>query len=242
MNVRAKLSDHQLAGAIARHLFVRDVAVAALDPRVDHGGLRDEERPAVLRAVKARRLEFTAGRTAARKAMAELGTLAVAIPSNTNRVPVWPTGLVGSISHCETACLAAIAHSRDVASIGIDIEPAGPLDPDFLGIVCTEAERDWLAGQDPADAGLLAKLVFSAKECAYKCQYPLTQQVFGFRTLTLAIDLETATFAAEFTRKVGVFPNKFCLNGRFAISAGLIVTAALLRPAELGNIKGCVAS
>ena len=58
------------------------------------------------RAVPQRRREFFAGRLAAHRAMEALGHLPEPVPMGQDRAPVWPQGLVGSISHGAGACAA----------------------------------------------------------------------------------------------------------------------------------------
>ena len=51
----------------------------------------------------------------------------------------------------------------DLAALGIDAEPARPLEPDVLEVVATVAERGRLVGP------LSGTVLFSAKEAFYKC-------------------------------------------------------------------------
>ena len=68
-----------LADAL-RGLLGPGIGVGVTDPIAPEGALWDTEKPAVARAVPKRRLEFTAGRVAARAAMADLGLPAAAVP------------------------------------------------------------------------------------------------------------------------------------------------------------------
>ena len=105
--------------------------------------MRPEEAPAIARAISKRRDECTAGRDAARAAMRVLGLAPTAIPQGTDRAPIWPTGLTGSIAHCDHICIAAGAPIKKCASLGLDIEPAIPLAEDLIPTVCTAGERKW---------------------------------------------------------------------------------------------------
>ena len=44
------------------------------------------------------------------------------IPSDIYGKPVWPEGVIGSLSHCEGCVGAAIGYTNYYRSIGIDIE------------------------------------------------------------------------------------------------------------------------
>lgn len=177
---------------------------AALPPRVVLGrGLPEPLWPGevVPGAVPARLAEFALGRSAARGAIQALGRAPVAIPMNPDRSPNWPSGITGSISHCAGACFAIAALRADFAGLGLDLEPAQPLDPGLLPVILRPEEH----GLDPL-------AVFVAKEAAYKAQYPITGQLFDFQTLS--VTLSDNRFAATFQRAVGRFAVGDQLQGR----------------------------
>ncbi|MEO5321967.1 4'-phosphopantetheinyl transferase superfamily protein [Mesorhizobium sp. CC13] len=217
--------------ALAR-LFEPDVAVAQGDPRGDWGAPLPGEEEAIARASAARRREFMAGRALARTAMRELGLAPAAVPAGGDRAPAWPAGTTGSISHCADWCVAAVARSADgYLSVGLDIEPALPLDAGLVEEICTADERAWLAAQPAGRRGLLARAVFSAKECAYKCQYPLSGKLFGFDAMSVRLDLASGTFVARFEADAGPFSRGEQLAGRMAIGRDHVVTAMTLKHA-----------
>ena len=192
-----------------------DAGIGVTDPKTA-GELWPEEAAAITRAIPKRRVEFAAGRSAARAAMAELGLSPCAIPQSSDRAPLWPEGMSGSIAHCDDYCIAAVAQVTHYKALGIDIEPATPLAPELIDIICTKPERDWLTSQpDPA---LAAKMIFSAKEAVYKAQYPLTRQIIGFDAVTLAISNGAFTVAANPT-----FAN---MKGAILTHDGLILSVA----------------
>lgn len=211
-------------------LFHPDVATAQGDPRSFAGAMYPVERSYVSRATEPRRREFAAGRALARQAMASLGVAQVAIPAAADRAPVWPAGIVGSISHCSDWCVAAVARaSRDCISIGIDVEPAAPLDKDLFGTVCGDEELRWLAQQPGHSRGLLAKAIFSAKESVYKAQYPLSREVIDFHAVSVAVDLEDGNFTAMFRRALEPFPSGYRVKGRIVILPEIIATGVALK-------------
>ncbi len=170
-------------------------------------------------AVPARLREYSAGRHAARAAMADLGAPPTPLPMGEDRAPLWPAGVTGSITHCRTACLAAVR--RGPGGIGLDLEEATPLPPDLWDTVLLPPEADWARAQP--DPGLAAKLVFSAKEAAYKAQYAESRALFGFDRLALTVT-DTA-FTARFTAATPPFAEGHILAGRWALAEGLILTA-----------------
>ena len=66
--------------------------------------------------------------------------------------PRWPAGVVGSMTHCAGYRAAALVRAADLASLGIDAEPHGPLPEGVLRRVALPAERERLraAGRAPA--------------------------------------------------------------------------------------------
>lgn len=213
---------------LARALFAPSVAVVTTDPRAPHYRVLPQEVPAMARAVPGRKRAFSAGRAAAHRAMTELGVAIAPVVMGADRAPIWPVGLTGSISHSQTCCIAALAHGSDVQSLGVDVEEDSGLAPDLFDVVCSPAERAWLAAQPERSAPRLAKLIFSAKETAYKCQYPISQELFGFETLETRFDLEAGSFTATFANDVAGFATGHSLRGRFVMDRGLIVTAMTL--------------
>ena len=163
------------------------VACALYDAGREPEPLWPAELPAAASMSEKRRREFAAGRHGARQALACLGHEAVALPIGPGRAPVWPPGVIGSISHTSDVVIAAVAWKSDLRSLGIDLESADPLEPDLLELVCREEERAALTscGLDPQ---LAAKLIFSAKESVYKCLWPVTGRFLEFHAIGIRID------------------------------------------------------
>ena len=60
-------------------------------------------------------------RACARYAFSEYNITRSEIPSDIYGKPVWPEGVIGSLSHCEGCVGAAIGYTNYYRSIGIDI-------------------------------------------------------------------------------------------------------------------------
>lgn len=212
--------------AAVRDMLPAFAAVASADPTAPAPELPAAEAAAVSNAVEGRRREFAAGRLAARRAMAGLGLPEAPIPCRTDRSPVWPEGVVGSISHSAEACLAIVARAGDCRSVGLDLEPDKPLESMLLPTICTPAERAFLAAHP--EGATLATVIFSAKESAYKAQYPLTGQVIDFQDVELTLDVEAGSFTVEFGAQV--------LAGTWRRVAGHVVTVIVV-PNENGGAE-----
>lgn len=143
--------------------------------------LYPEEEAVITRAVDKRRREFTTGRHCARQALTALGVSPGPLPRGERGAPVWPAGVVGSLTHCDGYRAAAVAHRSEVTSLGVDAEPHARLPDDVLGGVTLPAERDALAGLERRHPRLhWDRLLFSAKESVYKTWFPLTGAWLGF--------------------------------------------------------------
>jgi 4'-phosphopantetheinyl transferase EntD len=179
-------------------LFPAGVALCVAGHDMFDGGLFCEEARLVAQAVPKRQAEFAAGRNAARAALAKLGAAAQPILSGPYREPLWPHGFVGSITHCDGFCCAVAARSSLLVSLGIDAEPAGPLDQEVTGAVCRPDERDHFS-QLPALAGSnWEKLAFSAKEAFHKCHYPVFGQHLEFKEVSVRFALAAGGNAGSF--------------------------------------------
>lgn len=205
--------------AMARGLLPRGVAVAAADPGLLHPLLAGEALPG---AIPARLREFSAGRYAARAAMATLGARIAPIPPGDDRAPIWPEGLVGTITHSATACLAAVAPQSLTAGLGLDLEEDAPLDATLWSEICRPEELAAL-GDTP---GAQARLIFAIKEAAYKAQYARSATLFGFDTLI--VTLTDAAFTARFARPIAPFVTGQALHGTWARGEGHILAACIL--------------
>ena len=218
---------------IAAGLLPPAAAVAVADPRSPATGLLGEEVKAIANAVHKRAREFAAGRRAARSAMAQLGLPAQQIPMGKRREPVWPAGLVGSISHTDKICIAAVGPADRLGQIGIDIETDAPLDADLWDTILTPAERIWLNVQPASQRGRLVRLIFSAKESVYKAQFPISGKFLDFPDVEIATDASSGEFRATF--REGLVPEiPSTVTGRFVRAEGHVLTAVAIiaRPTE----------
>lgn len=203
-----------------------------MDPRTaEPAWLLPLEAACVERAVEKRRREFAAGRTMARSLLRELGVGGdAALLPGPRREPQWPESVVGSISHTETWAGVVLAHRSDCAGLGLDVELATPLKDEIARRICVEDELAWLEASwpDPVERGRWGKLVFSAKETAYKAQYPHSQTFLGFDAMSIAVDVAAETFVATFLVEALPFRVGETFEGRFALRPDLIATGICL--------------
>jgi 4'-phosphopantetheinyl transferase EntD len=127
-----------------------------------------------------RMADFSTGRYCAIKALEQLGIQNAIIPIGEDKAPVWPKGIVGSISHCDSLTGAIVAKSSDHISLGLDIEEIGRVTPDLWDLVFTEKEKNYLSSLSDDDKRLQSTAIFSIKEAFYKFQHPLTKTFLDF--------------------------------------------------------------
>ncbi|MDH6626301.1 4'-phosphopantetheinyl transferase EntD [Streptomyces sp. LBL] len=195
--------------------------------------LYPEEEAVVARAVHKRRREFAVVRSCARRAMEKLGVSPQPVLPGERGAPQWPAGLTGSMTHCDGFCAAALVRVTDLASLGIDAEPDGPLPEGVLDAVSLPAERERLLRlADDHPAPHWDRLLFSAKESVYKAWFPLTRQWLDFSEADIEIRVDAGerlqgSFRAELlvpgplvgARRLGHF------DGRWTIGRGLVATS-----------------
>lgn len=191
--------------------------VGALAPIEEVGSPYAEERAAVVGAGDRRRREFLSGRACAHAALAALGRDEGAVGIGPDRQPQWPAGVVGSISHAGDRAGAVVAPADAVWAVGFDLEP---LDPPLT----PEVERLVAVAPDPADA-YRSKVAFSAKECVYKCLFPVTGWRLDFGDVTVDLDLGAGRFHARLTAQ---FPHP-PLHGRVVVEDGYVFTGLTVR-------------
>lgn len=173
-----------------------------------------------------RQQEFHAGRRAARRAMAKLDLPPLAIPMSKDRSPEWPAGLVGSISHCQGACVAILARATQVRGLGIDVEPAADLPKDVWDTVLRADELRDIHRRPPATWGRAALQYFVAKEAVYKAQFPVSKSLFDFHAIRLTIT--RSDFVAEFMISVAGFEAGSVLQGTLVQTQGFVAAAVVI--------------
>jgi len=73
----------------------------------------------------------------------------------------------------------------------------------------------------------MGKILFSAKEAVYKCQYPITTQFLGFHAVR--VELGDGSFHAVFQQEAGELMPGYEMSGRYLVEDGLVAAACELR-------------
>ena len=201
------------------------VALAATESMWD-SPLHPEEATAIERAVERRRREFAAGRACARAALERLGIRDAVLAADADRIPRWPRDIVGCISHTREWCGVAVARRGPILALGLDVETVVALRPEIASLVCTPRERERFEADGSRPESLL--FVFSAKECAYKCLFPLVRTFLDFHDVEVALEHETGEFVARVLRGLPPADRRVEIRGRFRRDARRVYTGAVI--------------
>lgn len=183
------------------------------------------------RAVNKRKAEYLAGRYLASCALQQLGADTQEVTTGLHRSPVWPKGFVGTLSHSKNIALCAVAPSRHIQALGLDIEPV--MDEDTQNMirdqVCAPSERSLLAAIDTNPAKALT-YVFSAKESIFKALYPQVGDYFDFAAARLLTpNLAQNTLAFELTTTLTpTLPQHTPLQVRAEVYQDKILTSLII--------------
>jgi enterobactin synthetase component D len=185
-----------MSGQIAREAQPAEANPHLLSPRVCYRSLRSicaafalplgpETRSRVPQALRhathKRQREFLAGRWCSEQALQRLGAGSTHVAMAEDRAPIWPDGVVGSITHTDDFAAAAVAWAADIAGLGIDseqiIDPAAARD---IAEICMVDEATLFKPADGRSFCEFCTFVFSAKEAVFKCLFPLTRKFLEF--------------------------------------------------------------
>ena len=136
----------------------------------------------------ARRREFALGRFCARAALTQMGIGEAVIARGPDGAPVWPPGIVGSITHTAGYAAAIVGSQSHFLGIGVDAERIGgvtePLYPKLFG----PEERALLAALDEERRCLVSTILFSAKEAYFKAWRPVNGKPLSFQNIHVVLE------------------------------------------------------
>ncbi|GAA4393316.1 4'-phosphopantetheinyl transferase superfamily protein [Ornithinibacter aureus] len=212
------------------------VTTGAADPAI----LYPAEAALVTRALPERVAEFATGRECARTALREIGVVTSDHPilADPHGAPLWPAGVIGSITHTAgwTGAVAARqgtgvrGHRTGLASIGLDAEVMAPLPDGVLDVVATSPERAELHLLDKSHPGTpWDTLLFAAKEATYKAWYPLTGVVLHHEQVRVQLTAD-GTFRAEASDGIRM---PLRVQGRWRAGPDVVLTLAAVAAREV---------
>lgn len=222
-----------------QELLPAEVVVAESREDLLEAELFAQESALIENAVEKRRREFVTARACAHTALRRLGLPASAILNGERGEPLWPDGVVGSITHCEGYRGCALAHASTIVTVGIDAEQNAPLPDGVLGEIARPEELSWLGELSrTVPAVCWDRLLFSAKESVYKAWFPLAKRWLGFEDALVRIDSRSGGIGAASGRfsarllvdgswgETGMLTG---FSGGWLVRDGLVLTAIALK-------------
>jgi 4'-phosphopantetheinyl transferase EntD len=176
---------------------------------------------------KTRLSHFCTGRFAAKEALKKLGVKSSEILTGKEGEPIWPDGIVGSISHCNELVGAVVNNDPKIRSLGLDIERPGKIKPKMWSNYLTNNEIAFLNQVEDSEKDVYTTLYFSLKESFYKAQFPITGIKLWFT------DVEIVNPNNSFQVKVikddfELDPGTIQMDSRFVKSNNCIVTSCVI--------------
>jgi 4'-phosphopantetheinyl transferase EntD len=211
------------------------VAVDTFDDPPD-ATLLPEEESVIASVIGTRRREFTTARHCARAALVRLGVPPAPILAGRLDEPLWPAGVVGSITHCAGYRGVVVGAASRFATVGIDAEPNEPLTNGVLEAVALPDEQVHVAELLQAQPEVRwDRMLFCAKEAVYQSWFPLTGRWLDFEDVVVTMRPGSAGACA------GVFDARLLVmgprvggrrltgfSGRWMVEQGLILTTIVL--------------
>lgn len=162
----------------------------------------------IARAMPSRVAEFVTARRLAHDAMEGVGVVGPVLRGARGE-PIWPDGVVGSITHCPGLRAAAVCLARHWRGIGIDAEPERSLGREVArALVISDDEL----AEDASDLALL----LCAKEAASKARTSVQGVVGDFRHIAVRFHAPGQFRASA--------PDGLVMDGRWRRAEGFVLT------------------
>jgi enterobactin synthetase component D len=135
-------------------------------------------------AVEKRKNEFYAGRWCATQAIYQTNHRYLTPKINADRSPLWPDGVVGSISHSNDKAISLVTSIDQCVGVGVDLQYAIPPEEQLkiLDLVLSTSEALLFRKISPNRA---FDVFFSAKESLYKALYPSCLDIFEHKDVEI---------------------------------------------------------
>ena len=195
---------------------------------------------------KKRKHEFALGRTAARQAMEKCFNESFDMKSSSIGrgrlgVPIWPEGIVGSITHSNGTAVAAVWESSPPSfgqrvGLGIDLESLRkPRDPRIFRSVFTSREMGWIS--EACDENCRAVILFSGKEAVFKALFSIYNRAFDLRSIQFRVDCPLPR--DDHTRRLIVELPALNSSGlvHFSASADFVFAASKITTAQAASFS-----
>jgi 4'-phosphopantetheinyl transferase EntD len=191
-------------------------------------------------ALPRRRIEFAAGRYCAREALRRCASEVAheVVAMGEEREPIWPRGVVGSISHTRGIAAALVGREGDFRGLAVDIERwMDDAAPSRIGAKIVDAgELEALVEATQWRVADVLTLVFSAKECIYKALHREVGRYFGFHAARIErIDVNARTWSGSIRERLtDTIDVGLRCEGRFAREERVLITTMAVGTSRAG--------
>jgi 4'-phosphopantetheinyl transferase EntD len=222
-------SDPQLAEECAeiRKLFDLPVVAMRCIAKVPIEEVYASELVTIANAGRKRRDEFLAGRACAHACLEALGVDKQPIVAGEIGMPVWPEGILGSISHSEAYCAAVALRTGSARGIGLDIERDRAVTQTMEPVIFGDTETAQLSRLAPDERRRIATIAFSAKEAFYKAQFPRSRAFLEYRDARVEVgEGRFDIFLLRDIDRIGSCGDR--LHGRYALADGYVLAGTII--------------
>jgi 4'-phosphopantetheinyl transferase EntD len=169
----------------------------------------------VASAAPKRQRDFALGRFCAHAGLVQMGRDEPVIPVGPGGAPVWPAGIVGSITHTRGYAAALVAPQDCFHAIGMDAERIGGVTEALFPRLFGAAEQEWLMALNVEKRAVAMTVFFSAKESFYKAFGAKAR--LSFRDIH--VEMQGDGFIARHADRLA--------QGRLAVRGDLVVTVVI---------------
>lgn len=148
---------------------------------VSSNDLFPSERECVARSVEKRVREFAAGRLCARAGLMEFGLKPAPLLPGRDRMPIWPSGIVGSVTHTDGYCVAVVGLKNQFAAIGVDAECSKQMSPSVWRLTMSAEEFSSLQCLEEAGRRQMATAIFQCQGGVLQVSVFTDAQLAGIR-------------------------------------------------------------
>lgn len=152
------------------------------------------------------------------------------ISIGSNREPLWPEKLTGSISHTNNRAVALVAERDAHQFVGLDVENWLNADTaEQIGSIIHDKSEVDLLREQGLSFERATSIIFSAKESLFKATFPYIGHYFGFECVrVVGINIREQWLELELDRSL----SRYCANKHIFkclyFSLGTSVTTVIL--------------
>ncbi len=212
-----------------RELLPPEVCVSAGPILPNASPLTARERASAGSVSEGRLRELENGRAYAKRALAMLGIVRAELLIAPDRSPLWPVGVVGSLTHVTGRdgghFAAAVARTHAVCAIGIDVERDGDLHASIWSNILTAGELERIRTLPVSERVAAVQMVWCAKEAIVKAMRRPTEPT----QLEIALDLNWNSYLVTWqAAKPGRARSVEIWHGRTVRSEGFILSSVVV--------------